>query len=194
MVSDDFEFDQTDFSYSRNSFCRLFHGLYYDFSCGSCGSTGFGMDIKYVKGNLFHAPLNSVLVHSCNCKGKWGAGIAVQFKKRFPQTYSAYASLCHNYGKTLLGTCLLSEENGFKVACLFTSSGYGDELDDEISILSNTLKSLADLEEQLPGYPHKYPQNICMPKINSGLFNIPWEKTERVVKTMANNITVYEQD
>lgn len=146
--------------------------------------------IKYIQGNLFHAPLNSILVHSCNCRGKWGAGIALEFKKRFPVSYGAYVSLCHDFGKSLLGTCLLSYENGYTVACLFVSSGYGDDLDDEGSVLSNTYKALIDLEDQL----QVLRPTICMPKINSGLFNVPWDKTERVVNIMTHDVNVYVQD
>lgn len=145
--------------------------------------------MKTVKGNLFHAPLNSVLVHSCNTKGKWGAGIALEFRKRFPQSYSAYVGLCKEYGKYLLGTCLITDENGYKVASLFTSSGFGDELDSESEILSNTYKALKDLKDQLP---EKYTSPICMPKINSGLFRIEWVHTEKVINAVLLDVTIYE--
>lgn len=147
--------------------------------------------ITYVKGNLFGAPLNSVLAHSCNCKGTWGAGIALDFRKKFPMTYRAYQAMCKDYGKYLLGTALLAEENGYKIACLFNSSGYGDELDNESEILVNTYKSLLDLDDQLPSST-RVQTKIHMPKINSGLYKIDWAKTEKVLRTLRREYVVYE--
>lgn len=51
--------------------------------------------IFYTSGNLFHANTDA-LVNTVNCVGVMGRGIALQFKKRFPSNFSAYASTCRN--------------------------------------------------------------------------------------------------
>ena len=35
-----------------------------------------------------------VVGHGCNCSGAMGAGIAVQFKRRFPEIYLEYRRRC----------------------------------------------------------------------------------------------------
>lgn len=56
-------------------------------------------------GDIFSAPPNSVLIHACNCQGSWGAGIAEEFKKRYPGAYKEYAAHCKkNMAEDLIGT------------------------------------------------------------------------------------------
>lgn len=45
-------------------------------------------------GDLFTAPQDTVLVHSCNCEGHWGAGIAKAFKDRYPSAFNKYHDHC----------------------------------------------------------------------------------------------------
>ena len=41
--------------------------------------------LNYVTGDLAtSAPDNAVLIHSCNCVGKWGTGVATALAKKFP--------------------------------------------------------------------------------------------------------------
>ena len=46
--------------------------------------------IQYKRMSLFDAPTESAIFHSCNALGIWGAGIAKEFKERFPNTYKQY--------------------------------------------------------------------------------------------------------
>lgn len=49
--------------------------------------------IKISKGNLIQANAEA-LVNTVNCEGYMGKGIALQFKKAFPENFKAYASAC----------------------------------------------------------------------------------------------------
>jgi len=49
--------------------------------------------ILYVKGNLFHSPAQ-VLVNTVNTVGVMGKGIALEFKRLFPEMYHLYRELC----------------------------------------------------------------------------------------------------
>ena len=49
--------------------------------------------ITYVKGNLFQSPAQ-VLVNTVNTVGVMGRGIALDFKRMFPDMYRQYRSLC----------------------------------------------------------------------------------------------------
>jgi ADP-ribose 1''-phosphate phosphatase len=142
--------------------------------------------ITYVKDSLFNAPAGSILIHSCNCRGVWGSGIAKQFAERFPAEKNYYTEECKKYGKSLLGSCLFIPAGDYTIACLFTSDGYGMEVDSVDSILDHTKSAI----EQLIYQAKKQPMHMC--KINSGLFQVPWEKTVAILEDSGQFYTVYE--
>jgi len=49
--------------------------------------------ILYVKGNLLQSPAQ-VLVNTVNTVGVMGRGIALEFKRLFPEMYRQYRELC----------------------------------------------------------------------------------------------------
>lgn len=51
--------------------------------------------IEYKQGDILQDPAEA-LVNTVNCVGVMGRGIALQFKKAFPQNFSAYAAACKN--------------------------------------------------------------------------------------------------
>ncbi|KAI0536627.1 ADP-ribose 1''-phosphate phosphatase [Xylaria digitata] len=121
-------------------------------------------------GDIFAAPDHTVLIHACNTQGRWGAGIAVSFKKDYPNAFKVYRAHCLSSAEPVqTGTCLLIEpcERGITpkhwIACLFTSAKYGRGKDAPDEILRNTGVAL----------------RMC--KINSGKFGVPWERTEMVL-------------
>lgn len=107
-----------------------------------------------------------------------GSGIAKDFKKQFPHFFVQYATDCRAYGKKLLGCAGVygDEEKQIAMGCLFTSDGYGDEVDSEASILKHTAIAVHNLLNPLPPYP------IYSNKFNSGKFGVPWHLTENVLK------------
>src|SRR5690606_34949129 len=62
--------------------------------CGN-GTTerGSGEMITFKKGDLLNADVEA-LVNTVNCVGIMGRGIALQFKKMFPDNFSAYSDAC----------------------------------------------------------------------------------------------------
>lgn len=132
--------------------------------------------IEHRIGNLFDAPVGSILAHACNGKGTWGGGIAAEFKKRRPAEYVIYHDRCAREKKTsnLVGQCIFAGD----VACLITSDGFGARVDSPESILGATEAALGDLFYRA----QVLSQEIHMPKINSGLFCVPWELTEAVIE------------
>ena len=51
------------------------------------------MSITYVRGNLFESPAQ-VLVNTVNTVGVMGKGVALEFKKLFPEMFEEYRRLC----------------------------------------------------------------------------------------------------
>ena len=81
--------------------------------------------ITYIKGDLFSSPAQ-VLVNTVNTVGVMGKGIALEFKKRYPEMFSLYQSKCDDksfdIGKLLLWKKM---RNGY---CFFQRKDIGDHL------------------------------------------------------------------
>ena len=136
--------------------------------------------IEYQTGDLFSAAASHrILVHACNCKGSWNPVIATQFQKRFPIAHKDYQTLCKKHGAALLGMGVMHkrmDSTETPVGYLFTSWHYGKNKDSIDKILTNTKKSVKCLLSVLPK-----DMEIHSPKINAGLFGVPWKLTEKVI-------------
>lgn len=134
-------------------------------------------NLEIKKENLFNAPKGVCLAQSCNTQGDWGAGIALEFKRRFPNSFKEQYNFCKSRnGHEILGNSMVHDEDGYRIASLFTSTGYGRHKSPEDVILCNTLRSIQSLTRDT------LIKDIWIPKINSGLFGVSWKKTEIVLK------------
>lgn len=144
-------------------------------------------NVTTIKGNLFDAPKGAILIHACNTKGIWGAGIAREFAKRFPNAWRVCKAKCVTEGSTLRGQCLLVKSGTYTVGCLFTSRGIGWNKDPNHLILDATRLAIADLVLQ---NVDKKPMHMC--KINAGLFGVPWSDTKKILKEFDAEFVVYD--
>lgn len=136
--------------------------------------------ITYKTGDLFQLQ-EGVLAHACNYEGVWGGGIAAVFRRKFPNAYKLYRDKCLQTGSDLLGTAFVIKDGPFLIACLFTNDYTTVE-----RVCELTRKSLLDLQSQLD--PHTV---VNMPKINAGIFNVPWECTEKAIESVDGEYCVY---
>ncbi len=120
--------------------------------------------MKTIRGDIFSSPAK-VLAHGCNTFGHMGAGIAVQFRIRFPAMFRAYQQFCYTTDPSnipsgmqyhdvraethdrspLEGTCWLwrnPDPAGQDVACLFTQKGWPADM----GLIE---QALADLKRQM---------------------------------------------
>ncbi|KAL9120719.1 MAG: hypothetical protein Q9187_002729 [Circinaria calcarea] len=170
-------------------------------------------------GDIFSAPPNSVLLHACNCRGVWGNGVALEFKKRFPRAFQIYNEYCNtppspSHQRSLLGTTLLippqsveeeeNEENDndgekpdintnhYWIACVFTSLGYGRTVSSAEVILDSTKKGMGDLHKKLSFLKASGKEigDVWAVKINSGMFGVQWDRTKRILEQCAVNLKV----
>lgn len=170
--------------------------------------------INYIRGDLFsHSTTKvSILAHANNCRGSWGAGVATIFRKKFPSTYKEYVAYCKQQPEpaSLLGSTYLipaqqsdpAYGNGTYVACLFTSDFAGRKKLAPDDIVKHTATAMTDLEKQthqlaangVPLETHDGHYVVNMPKINAGLFGVPWEQTAEVLEASTLHINVYVID
>lgn len=52
------------------------------------------MPVFYCTGDIFLSRAQT-LAHGVNCRGKMGRGLAVEFKRRFPEMFKEYKRRCH---------------------------------------------------------------------------------------------------
>ena len=133
--------------------------------------------IKYQKGDLIKkAPKEDYILHSCNARGVWGKGFAKQLKDKYPKSFNEYKAACSRYEReqeSPVGECLITSE---KIICIFTSHDYGDKVDSPEQILLATESALSSL------ILSKKDIRIHSPKINSGLFQVPWDQTAQIIE------------
>jgi ADP-ribose 1''-phosphate phosphatase len=145
--------------------------------------------IIYEQGNVFSAPAGSTFVHACNCVGVWGSGVAKAFKKYFPTAFESYAGYCalaeHN-GLIIRGTSLTLQVPAGNVCCLFTSTRYGPWVDHPTTITQATHSAISHLMFNAPRFT-----SFHSPRINAGLFRVPWERTEEVIE---DALKVYKEN
>lgn len=156
------------------------------------------MTIEHRTMDIFDAPAGAVLAHACNARGVWGTGIALGFMRRFPDAYRMYSKYCRTAHQDCAGHALLINAGGIparEIACLITSVDYGANRDSEEKILKQTRRAMVELEEALESYDYfdsKAGQLNCievyMPRINSGMFAVPWEKTEAILQELVGKL------
>lgn len=69
------------------------------------------MPLVLQEGDLFASGLPA-LAHGCNCQGVMGAGIAVQFRERWPRMYAEYRRRC-SVGEFRLGDVMMWRDIGW---------------------------------------------------------------------------------
>lgn len=144
--------------------------------------------IIYKKMSLFDAPKGSILVHAANSKGVWGSGIAKEFKIRFPKAFENYNKKCTNYPMIGEFDFHIDPDSNYAIGSLVTSKSYGSNVDSEEEILINTTIALNEFCQYMDD--NAYNDIIYSNKFNSGLFKVPWEKTETILKILTNRYNI----
>lgn len=138
------------------------------------------MGLISVTGDLFELDVPA-LGHGCNCVGAMGAGIAKEFKRRFPEMYREYRRRCQN-GQFRLGDIFVWQADGLVIYNLATQpvpcpSATLDAVDSSIRA------ALADAERR--GL-----RRIGVPRLGAGLGGLAWPDVAALLDTAAADHTV----
>ena len=120
-----------------------------------------------------------VILLSVHCQGSWYKGAAFRIRHKYPLIYKHQERLAMTRGKGLLGTYMEFSEGNRYVACIYASYKQGPHKDARSLILQNTHKALADYL-----WIRRYQKEIIIhsPRINWGMFAIPWSTTSKMIK------------
>jgi O-acetyl-ADP-ribose deacetylase (regulator of RNase III) len=152
-----------------------------------------GMPTKYVSGDLFGNAHNAqAFAHGCNCQGSMGAGIAKEFRSRYPVMYEEYRRRCKAQPKQFdLGDCWLwKAENQPWVFSLGTQESYWRSRAsyEAIETALRSMRRQADAERI---------NRIAMPRIGVGYGGLSWMKVRAIMETAFGDwrgtLVVYEE-
>jgi len=109
--------------------------------------------------------------HGVNADGKMGAGIAVLFRRKFPQMYAQYKQLCESYGDWLGGrTYLYFDGEGWDghIANIFSQLRPGANAKVEL-LVDGVKDALFQTYASIERSPH-----LAIPLIGCGIGGLDW--------------------
>lgn len=132
--------------------------------------------IKYLTGNILDSQAEA-LVNTVNTVGVMGKGIALQFKKAYPNSFKAYYQACKNK-EIEIGKLFVTKDSnvstGEKVIVSFpTKKDWRKPSEYEY-----IEKGLQDLMNVINNYKIK---SIAIPPLGSGNGGLEWEKVKNII-------------
>lgn len=144
------------------------------------------MSLKFISGDLFQSDAQTI-GHGCNCRGRMGAGIAVEFKRRYPVMFQEYRRRCHK-GEFRPGDVYLYKDAAPWVLNLATQD----------SSHRATLKYIdLCLQNFVENYQEWGVTSIALPRIGAGLGGLDWDDVKALLisyfRPIYLPVTVYEE-
>lgn len=140
--------------------------------------------IAYLRGNFLDDDAQ-VLVNTVNVVGVMGKGIALQFKRRFPANFAAYAQACR-LGQVQTGRMFVTETGELTsprwVVNFPTKEHWRDP-----SRMAWVLDGLQDLRSFLVS--NAVP-SVAMPALGAGLGGLPWAKVREHINAVLGDLPV----
>ncbi len=144
--------------------------------------------IQYIKGNILDSTAQA-LVNTVNTMGVMGKGIALQFKKAYPNNYRAYEKACQN-NEIKIGKMFVTRDNntisGERLIINFpTKTNWRKP--SEYKYIEEGLDDLAKQIEE------KQITSIAIPPLGAGNGGLKWEKVKKIIeqKLQHLNLDVY---
>lgn len=127
---------------------------------------------RYLTGDIFSSPAQ-VLTNTVNCVGVMGAGLALEFKKRFPRLNADYESRCRQ-GEVIPGRPYLYEDDTIQVLNFPTKRHWQES------------SRLEDIEEGLKYLAANHAAMgifyLALPPLGCGLGGLKWADVKGLVE------------
>lgn len=127
--------------------------------------------IKYLHGDLFDSRADA-LAHGCNVRGKMRAGVANEFRVRFPEMYEDFRWRCRRDLFPLGSGYVYYNEEKPHVINLATQAQEGATLE----LLESAFRWLAQAEFDEPI------KRVAMPRIGCGLGGLEWREVRSLLE------------
>lgn len=148
--------------------------------------------IEFATGNLLEADVDA-LVNTVNTRGVMGKGVALQFKRAFPENFRAYRAACAAE-KVTLGRMFVFDNGqleGPRYIINFPTKGHWRSR----SRLADVEAGLEDLRRVLAALPI---ESVALPPLGCGLGGLRWSdvrpRIERALAELTLRALVFEPD
>lgn len=130
--------------------------------------------ITFVKGDLFSNEYKvEAFAHGCNCSGVMGAGIALEFRRRWPDMYIIYKDRCNKSKFTPGSSLLYLDKDLFGVFCLATQDKVGAN-----ATIDNIVRSVTAMLAEANDWEIN---SIAMTAIGCGIGGLAWEDVKEAL-------------
>lgn len=141
--------------------------------------------ITYIKGDIFSSPAK-ILVNTVNTVGVMGKGVALEFKKRYPEMFQEYQRLCEEK-RLSIGTLMVWRKSD-KWVMLFPTKKHW-RYPSKIEYIEAGLKKFAENWDKLGV------DSIAFPRLGCGNGGLDWEEVrpmmKRYLEKIPMNIYIY---
>ena len=146
------------------------------------------MPVLFTKGDLFSTEGVRAYGHGCNCAGAMGAGVAIEFKRRYPRMFEEYAARCAD-GRFGLGDVFMWTEGDETVFNLGTQEHWRKKA--QLPALAQALRKMVELAA------NGAIDRVGLPRIGAGLGGLDWMRVKRVLEEVGKEtkvtLVVFEQ-
>lgn len=142
--------------------------------------------ITYQTGNILHDQADAI-INTVNTVGVMGKGLALQFKKAFPDNFKQYKKACDDHSLAtgnVLSVSLNSISAPFYVINFPTKAHWKEK--SKLEYIEQGLESLK-AEVQRLGL-----KSVAIPALGSGLGGLPWQQVEQLIQRSLSTVTDVE--
>jgi len=139
--------------------------------------------IRYIEGNILESNADA-LVNTVNTVGVMGKGLALQFKKEFPQNYKVYQQACKN-NSFAIGDLIVTEEESLlygrkTIIDLPTKTDWRKP--SEYSYVNAGLKQLVKIIRD------KQIKSVAIPALGTGHGGLDWNNIKALIESDLKNV------
>lgn len=155
------------------------------------------MALEYAGYGLLDGP-ERVILHGCNARGKFGAGVAKSIADAHPRAKVAYLRAWEE-GRLLPGNIIWSSSGPWRIGNAVTQDRYGREhgvryvRPEAVRQTIRTMDVLAQRSREeavVRDWFNGCIERVAMPRIGAGLGGGDWEEIETVIREEAKHFTV----
>ena len=136
--------------------------------------------IRYLEGDLFCSPAQTI-VNTVNTVGVMGKGIALEFKKRYPDMFRSYQTACEKYGFHT-GQLMLLYEADHWILLFPTKKHWRNP-----SKLEYIEQGLAKFVDR---YADKQITSVAFPRLGCGNGELAWKDVKPLMEQYLGNLPI----
>lgn len=136
--------------------------------------------IHYVTGDIFKSPAQTI-VNPVNCVGVMGAGLALAFRKNYPQMFERYQSICDS-GKFRPGVLMYYKTDDYYVINFPTKDHWRDK--SELQYIESGLRNFRK------HYADRGVTSVAFPPLGCGLGGLRWRQVKPLMEKYLGDLPI----